>query len=132
MAVAAERLVPIRIVGNREIPASLTGKSGDAARGRAVAVDRALGNCLACHVLPVDEKLQGDVGPDLRGVGVRLTEGELRLRVVNPKIVNAQTAMPAYYRVDGLFRVRKDLQGRPILGAAQIEDVVAYLKTLKD
>lgn len=130
-AVATEQLTSFRIVENKAIPAALTGRPGDAARGLAVAADRALGNCLACHAMPVDQPSQGDVGPDLRGVGARLTEGELRLRVVDPKIVDAQTAMPAYYRVDGLYRVRKDLQGKPILTAGQIEDVVAYLKTLK-
>lgn len=127
----ADGLAAFRVEGGNAIPGSLTGKPGDAARGQLVAVDRAQGNCLACHGLPVDQPLQGNVGPDLRGVGARLTEGEIRLRVVNPKILNAQTAMPAYYRVDGLTGVRKDLQGKPILSAEQIEDVVAYLKGLK-
>jgi sulfur-oxidizing protein SoxX len=119
-------------VDDNEIPEALTGRPGDAARGQKVAVDRGLGNCLACHAMPVNEPLQGNVGPDLKGVGSRLKESELRLRVVDPKVLNARTAMPAYYRVDGLFRVRKDLQGKPILNAEQIEDVVAYLKTLKE
>lgn len=122
---------PYAVVGGNAIPASLTGTRGDAARGQAIAIDRAQGNCLACHALPVSEPLQGNVGPDLGGVASRLTEGELRLRVVDPKLVNAETAMPAYYRVDGLFRVRKDMAGRPILSAEQIEDVVAYLGMLK-
>lgn len=118
-------------VGGGAIPVPLVDTAGDAARGRAIALDRARGNCLACHALPVPEPLQGNVGPDLGGVASRLSEGELRLRVVDPKIVNAETAMPAYYRVDGLFRVRQDMVGRPILAAQEIEDVVAYLRTLK-
>lgn len=126
-----EPLVAFAVEGNIAIPRSLTGASGDAARGQAIAVDRARGNCLACHALPVPEPLQGNVGPDLGGVASRLSAGELRLRVVDPKIVNAETAMPAYYRVDGLFRVRQDMAGRPILAAQEIEDVVAYLRTLK-
>jgi sulfur-oxidizing protein SoxX len=130
-AALAQGLAPFAVVGGNAIPASLTGKPGDPARGQAIAVDRAQGNCLACHALPVAEPLQGNVGPDLHGVAGRLAEGELRLRVVDPKIVNAETAMPAYYRVDGLSRVRKDMAGRPILTAEQIEDVVAYLRTLK-
>ncbi len=121
---------PAAVVGGA-IPAPLVDAPGDAARGQAIAVDRARGNCLACHALPVPEPLQGNVGPDLGGAASRLSEGELRLRVVDPKTVNAETAMPAYYRVDGLFRVRQDMVGRPILAAQEIEDVVAYLRTLK-
>lgn len=128
---AAEPLASFTIEGGNAIPAPLTQAPADAQRGQAIAVDRAQGNCLACHALPVPEPLQGNVGPDLHGVASRLSEGELRLRVVDPKIVNAETAMPAYYRVDGLYRVRRDMAGRPILTAQQIEDVVAYLRTLK-
>ena len=121
----------VTVIGGNAIPAPLADAPGDARRGQAIAVDRARGNCLACHALPVPEPLQGNVGPDLRGVAARLSEGELRLRVVDPKIVNAETAMPAYFRVDGLFRVRQDMVGRPILTAQEIEDVVAYLRTLQ-
>jgi len=131
LAALAQGLAPFTVVGGNAIPAPLADAPGDGARGRAIAVDRARGNCLACHALPIPEPLQGNVGPDLGGVASRLSEGELRLRVVDPKIVNAETAMPAYYRVDGLFRVRQDMAGRPILAAQEIEDVVAYLRTLK-
>ena len=128
----ADELAHYRVTDSNTIPESLTGKPGDPAKGAEVASSRTQGNCLACHVLPIpQEKLQGNVGPDLVGIGTRLSIGELRLRVVNPKIVNPQTAMPAYYRTDGLTRVRKDLVGKPILTAEQIEDVVAYLATLK-
>ena len=123
--------VGVTIAGGQAIPAPLADAPGDVRRGEAVAVDRARGNCLACHAMPVREPFQGNVGPDLAGVASRLSEGELRLRVVDPKLVNAETAMPAYYRVDGLFRVRQDMVGRPILAAQEIEDVVAYLRTLK-
>lgn len=120
-----------QVLGGNEIPDPLTGVRGDPARGKQIALDRGAGNCLACHALPVDEKLQGDVGPDLNGVGGRLKEGEIRLRVVDPKLVNPQSAMPAFYRTEGLHRVRKELAGKPILTADQVEDVVAYLATLK-
>lgn len=128
---AAEPLVAFEVESGDAIPRSLTGVPGDPASGRAIALDRAQGNCLACHALPVPEPLQGNVGPDLAGIGTRLSEGALRLRVVDPKLVNAETAMPSYYRIDGLYRVRRDMVGRPVLTARQIEDVVAYLRTLK-
>ena len=125
-------LAKFTVVDNNEIRESLTGEPGNPDIGRKVAADRRLGNCLACHTMPIDEDLQGDVGPALKGVAARLKESEIRLRIVNPKLLNPQTAMPAFYRVDGLYRVRKDLAGKPILTAEQIEDLVAYLMTLKE
>jgi sulfur-oxidizing protein SoxX len=111
---------------------SLTGRPGDPARGRAIAADRALGNCVACHAMPVGEPFQGDVGPDLKGVAARLTEPQIRLRVVDAKILNPDTAMPPYHRTDRLYGVRQDLVGKPVLSAEQIEDMVAFLMTLTD
>ena len=128
----ADELVKFAVVDDNEIRESLTGKPGNPEEGRKAAANRGLGNCLACHVMPIKEDLQGDVGPDLKGVASRLKESELRLRLVNPKLLNPQTAMPAFYRTDGLNRVRKDMEGKPILTAAQIEDIVAYLLTLKE
>ncbi len=129
----AEELVAYEVVDDIRIEDSLTGKPGDPAQGRKLAIDRKLGNCLACHSLPIPEQqFHGETGPDLAGVGSRLTPGEIRLRVVNPKLVNPDTMMPAFYRVVGLNRVMKDFAGKPILTAAQVEDVVAYLMTLKE
>ena len=128
----ADELVKFAVVDDNEIRESLTGKPGNPEEGRKAAANRGLGNCLACHVMPIKEDLQGDVGPDLKDVASRLKESELRLRLVNPKLLNPQTAMPAFYRTDGLNRVRKDMEGKPILTAAQIEDIVAYLLTLKE
>lgn len=131
--VAAEELVKIKIVDGNSIPDSLTGKSGDPVKGRALAIDRKKGNCLACHALPVPEQpYHGEVGPDLNGIASRLSEGEIRLRIVNPKYANPNTIMPAFYRTEGLHRVAKKFQGKPMLTASQVEDVVAYLKTLKE
>jgi sulfur-oxidizing protein SoxX len=125
-------LVPYTIVDGA-IPQSLTGKPGDPVAGRKIVINRKLGNCLGCHVMPIPEQPDhGTVGTDLHGVGSRWSEGELRLRIVNPKVINPATVMPAFYRVDGLRRVAKKFQGKPILTAQQVEDVVAYLKTLKD
>ena len=129
---AAEALPSPAIVGD-EIPASLTGRPGDPARGLAVILDRQLGNCLLCHALPVSgERFQGNIGPDLAGVAERLTEGQIRLRVVDATRVNPDTAMPAYHRVEGLTRVAAEYRGRPVLTAEQVEDVVAYLRTLRE
>jgi sulfur-oxidizing protein SoxX len=115
------------------IAASLTGRAGDARKGREVAVNRQLGNCLACHVISAlkGEPYHGNVGPSLDGVASRLTEGEMRLRVVDPTKLNPDTMMPPFYRVDGLNKVMTQFQGKSILTAEQVEDVVAFLKTLR-
>lgn len=112
---------------------SLTGKAGDAANGKKVFVNRGLGNCLSCHQVTSipEQSFHGEIGPSLDGVAERYSEGELRMQVVNPKVINPDTIMPAFYRVDGMHRVLKKFAGKPILTAEQVEDVVAYLKTLK-
>jgi sulfur-oxidizing protein SoxX len=128
---AAEEFVAFKVVDNQSIPQSLTGKPGDPVNGRKVAINRKQGNCLACHKMPIPEQpFHGEVGPDLSSVGNSYSEGELRLRVVNPKIVNPDTFMPAFYRPYGLHRVAKNFQGKTILTAQQVEDVIAYLQTL--
>lgn len=114
------------------IAKSLTGTPGDPAAGKKIFINRKLGNCLTCHTAPIpDEQFHGTVGPDLTGVGHRLTEGELRLRVVDAKLLNPETVMPAFYRTAGLRQVLKDFDGKPILSAQEVEDVVAYLMSLK-
>ena len=128
----AEELVAYRIVDDARIDQSLTGAPGDAARGREVAFNTKQGNCLACHKMPIPEQqFHGDVGPDISEVGSALSEGELRLRIVNAKVLNPDTIMPAFYRNDSFQRVMKKFQGKTILSAQQVEDVVAYLLTLK-
>lgn len=115
------------------IPQSLTGSQGDPARGRAIVANRQVGLCLLCHRGPFPEELfQGNLAPDLDGAGSRWSEGQLRLRVVDPSRVNPATIMPAYHRTEGLVRVAPAYRGKPILTAEQIEDVVAFLMTLKD
>jgi sulfur-oxidizing protein SoxX len=114
------------------IPDSLTGAKGDAARGRAIVVNRQVGLCLLCHSGPFpEERFQGTLAPDLTGTGARLTEGQLRLRVVDASTVNPATIMPPYYRVHDLTRVAAAFRQRPVLTAEQIEDVVAFLTTLR-
>jgi sulfur-oxidizing protein SoxX len=124
-------LVPYTIVGD-SIPASLTGGNGNPATGRAIVVDPQRGMCLLCHSGPFPEdKFQGNIGPNLAGVGRRLSEGQLRLRVVDSSKINPDTIMPPFYRVDALHRVAPRWRGQPVLTAAEIEDVVAFLMTLK-
>jgi sulfur-oxidizing protein SoxX len=128
----AGALLPYQIVGDA-IPASLTGTEGDPARGRAIMVDRRLGACLLCHSGPfAEERFQGNLAPDLSGVGSRWSPGQLRLRLVDASRLNPDTIMPPYYRIDGLTRVGDAWRGTPILTAEQVEDVVALLSTLSD
>ena len=128
----AQGLVPFR-VADGAIPASLTGKPGDPQKGAAVVANRSLGNCLACHkISALQEPFQGEIGPPLDGVAGRWDEGQLRLIVVNAKEVFDGTVMPAFYRAEGLHRVRPEFQGKPLLTPEQVEDVVAFLKTLKE
>src|SRR6185369_10020539 len=123
---------PYVVVGD-SIRESLTGKPGDAARGRAIVANRTVGLCLLCHSGPIpEERFQGTLAPSLAGAGSRWNEGQLRLRMVDAARLNADTIMPSYYRLDRLQRVAKGFAGKPILNAEQIEDVVAYLVTLKD
>jgi sulfur-oxidizing protein SoxA len=131
--VGAEELVDFEIDGT-SIPDSLTGQPGDAELGRAVAINVTQGNCLACHEIPAlgDQPFHGDVGPSLAGVARRYDEGQLRLRVVDPKVVNPDSIMPAFYRNQGFHNVMPKFEGKPILTAEQVEDVVAFLLTLDD
>lgn len=128
----ADGLVKYEIVDSG-ISKSLTGKSGDAAKGEKTFTNRKLGNCLACHQVTSipSQPFHGEIGPSLDGVAGRYNEAQLRMQVVNAKVINPDTIMPAFYRNDGFERVLKKFQGKSILNAEQVEDVIAYLKTLK-
>jgi len=111
---------------------SLTGSAGDPARGRAIITDRQKGFCLLCHSGPFSEEpLQGNLAPSLAGAGSRWNEGQLRLRLMDNKRINAESIMPAYHRIEGLNRVGPTWRDKPILNAAEIEDVLAFLMGLK-
>lgn len=113
------------------IPHSLTGASGDPARGERIVRDADNATCLICHAVPiVGEPDPGNIGPPLDGVGSRYTAGELRLRLVAPQLLNSETVMPSYYRSDGLHRVASEFEGKTVYDASEIEDVIAYLMTL--
>lgn len=131
-AQALAGLETIRIVGDA-IPEPLTGAPGDAGRGRTIVASRQTGLCLLCHAGPIpEERFQGNLAPDLGGTGSRWSEGQLRLRMVDARKLNPQTLMPAYYQTEGFNRVGTAWQGQPLLTPQQIEDVVAFLRTLRD
>ena len=107
-------------------------RPGDPAIGRQIALAPQRGNCTICHAIAGEgERFHGDLGPPLAGVGARLTPAQLRLRVADGRRLNPDSIMPAYYRTEGLNRVGRAFAGRPVLTAAEIEDVVAYLATLR-
>jgi sulfur-oxidizing protein SoxX len=107
--------------------------AGDAARGRAIVASRQVGLCLLCHSGPIpEEQFQGNLAPDLSGAGLRWTEAQLRQRIADSSQINPATIMPSYFRSTGFTRVTPAQQGKSILTAQQIEDVVAYLQTLRE
>src|SRR3954468_12883927 len=130
--VLALTLLPYTVVGDA-IPAPLTGTPGDPGRGRVIVTSRQRGLCLLCHSGPFpEERFQGDLAPSLAGVGSRLSEGQIRLRLVDSRKLDPDTIMPSYYRTDGLNRVGAAWRDKPVLTAEEIEDVVAFLATLRD
>jgi L-cysteine S-thiosulfotransferase len=129
---ASAEIAPFVVEGD-EIRAPLLGLAGDAARGRAIVANRQKGLCLLCHAGPIpEERFQGNLAPSLAGAGARSSEGQIRLRMVDSRRVNPESVMPAYHSAEGLQQVGRAFVGKPVLTAQEIEDVVAYLKTLKE
>ena len=132
LGLAQDAVRNYEVVGDT-IAAALTDWPGDPVAGRAVVANRQIGLCLLCHSGPFpEERFQGDLAPDLRGVGKRSTPGQLRLRLVDSTLIKPDTIMPPFHRTADLARVTPALRGKPILSAQQIEDVLAYLMTLRD
>jgi sulfur-oxidizing protein SoxX len=128
---ATRRIAEVVVVGDA-IPRPLTATPGDPLRGRAIVADRHIGLCLLCHTGPFpDEHDQGTLAPDLSGARTRWSEGQLRLRVVDARRLNPETIMPSYYRIADSVRVGHAWQDQPVLDAQQIEDIVAFLATLR-
>lgn len=122
----------IEVVGDT-IPHSLTGTPGDVAGGRDLAFARDRANCPVCHVIPsAEERLHGDIGPSLAGVADRLSEGQMRLMLVDMRRLHPTSIMPSYHRVDGLRRVATVYAGMPVLTAQEVEDILAFLMTLHE
>jgi sulfur-oxidizing protein SoxX len=127
---APDALTPYRVEDDA-IREPLAATPGDSMRGREVVFGRD-SNCLLCHLVPeAGARAMGNLAPPLGGVAARLGEGQLRLQIVDSMRLNPQTIMPSYYRVDGLNQVAASVRGKPVLTAQQVEDVVAYLLTLR-
>jgi L-cysteine S-thiosulfotransferase len=137
-AAAADPEAPARrsyVVEGDAIANSLTGRPGDASKGAQLLQQRQKSLCVLCHAGPFpDPHLQGTIAPDLTGVGARLSAAQLRLRIVDMKRLNPESIMPTYYAAatdSAEARVGAQWRGKPILDAAEIEDLVAYLQTLR-
>jgi sulfur-oxidizing protein SoxX len=141
-AVSAAEVAPSDVkFEDGSVSQSLSGAPGDAASGREVVGDKSLGNCVACHQVSdlADVPFQGEIGPPLDGAGERWSEEELRGIVANAKIMFPDSMMPSFYKTEGFIRPGNAYTGEapddtfgPLLTAQQIEDVVAYLVTLKE
>lgn len=129
---AAEVPVAYEVVGTG-IPVPLADEPGNAERGRAIVRDARNASCLICHLMPIpEEPNHGNIGPPLAGVGSRYSAAELRLRLVDARVINPVTVMPAYYATTGHVAVQQQYAGQTIYSAQDIEDVVAYLLTLTE
>ena len=135
IAASAGEVAPTAVMYDEgSIAKSLTGVAGDPTAGRKAFAGRKLGNCLACHENPElsEQSFHGEVGPSLEGAADRWTEAELRGIVSNAKMMFEDTIMPSFYRTEGFNRNQDKFAGKTILTAQQVEDVVAYLMTLKE
>lgn len=131
-AMAEEGVRPYVIEGDA-IAAPLTGRAGDPVKGKALIADRQKSLCILCHSGPFgDAHLQGTISPDLAGVGGRLSEGQIRLRIVDMKSLNPSSIMPSYYRIAEHTRVAAQWRDKPVLKTEEIEDLVSYLVRLKE
>lgn len=125
----------VKITDDLEVTQSLTGVAGDPKAGRDWYSGRKLGNCLACHQTTdlKEEPFHGEVGPPMDGVAGRYEENQLRAILVNSKkVFGDETIMPAFYSTDVGVRPAKKFMGKTIMSAQQVEDVIAYLKTLQE
>ena len=114
------------------IPNSLSGKPGDPIKGRTLVTSRQTGLCILCHAGPFpEERFQGNLAPELKLSVTNLSAAQLRARLVDPSKTSANTIMPSYFRIDHLQRVAPQFAGKTVLSTQEIEDVIAYLLTIK-
>jgi sulfur-oxidizing protein SoxX len=132
-SVAADSTLVAYRVEKGQINTPLTSEHGDPARGKTAVLSRDGGNCFLCHTVPdAGETPLGNIGPPLAGVGNRMSAAQMRLRLVDSTLLNRASVMPAYYRIEGFNHVAPPYAGKPLLTAQQIEDVIAYLLTLRN
>ena len=118
--------------GTDSIDTSLSGQLGDPVRGKKIVLSRQTGLCILCHSGPFpEERFQGNLAPDLQYSAQRLSTGQIRARIVDAKRFNPDSIMPSYFSTDGLTRVSPQFSGKTILSAQEIEDVIAFLVSLK-
>lgn len=130
---AIAQTTAIKSTGSVDWTQSLAAQDGNAARGAAIVASRQSGLCLLCHPAPVgDSKHQGDIAPDLAGAGRRWTAAQLRERIADGRLINPESIMPRYFQTEGLHRVAPQAIGKPLLSGQEIEDVIAFLLTLKN
>lgn len=130
--VAMAQTAALETGGQTDWAQALAGAPGDATRGAAIVASRQSGLCLLCHPAPIgDRQFQGNLAPDLAGAGSRWTAPQLRERIADARQINPDSIMPRYFRTDGLQRVSPQARGKPLLSGQEIEDVIAYLLTLK-
>jgi len=139
---SAEEITPTKVTFvDGAVETSLTGVAGDPAQGREIVGSKKLGNCVACHEVSdlSDVPFHGEIGPMLDGAGDRWSEAELRGIVSNAKMMFDESLMPSFYKTEGFIRPGNAYTGEaaddtfgPLLTGQQIEDVVAYLVTLKE
>lgn len=137
----AEAPAPSEVVfEDGAVAESLTGTPGNVDEGRQI-MNKGAGNCIACHMVSdlAELPFHGEIGPPLDGVGDRWSEAELRGIVSNAKIMFPDSMMPSFYKSEGYIRPGNAFTGKaaegeldPLLTAQQVEDVVAYLLTLKE
>lgn len=133
LAVPVAAQAPMGKAGMPEAAPLPVSRPADPANGRKIVVERRRGFCLLCHSGPFPEaRFQGDLAPSLAGTGTRWTEGQIRARLIDSTVINAETIMPPYFRTGGGNRIGPAFSGKPILNAEEIEDVTAFLTTLRD
>jgi sulfur-oxidizing protein SoxX len=132
----AEGVAPadVKIV-DMKVETPVTPVAGNAEEGAKTFKDGKLGNCLACHAnkAMVKDLFHGNVGPELNGVATRYVPAQLRAIIINAKAVfGEKSMMPGFYSLEVGKNVREEFVGKTVLTAQQVEDVLAYITTLKD